>query len=124
MRSPSTPLPSPRTRIASSALDLAVVVRDDQLSAAGMRHVVGRTELVEHARAVHAVPCLQAAGRIVHAAVNHLAVVRAGAHAGLGSRSRTQTLRPRCASDHAVASPTTPAPMTAVSICSILNYDY
>src|SRR5688500_12395093 len=38
---------------------------------------------------------------------------------GLGSRSRTHTLRPRRASDHAVARPTTPAPMTAVSICSI-----
>src|SRR4026208_914679 len=37
----------------------------------------------------------------------------------LGSRSRTHTLRPRCASDHAVARPTTPAPITAVSICSI-----
>src|SRR5687767_3007938 len=36
-----------------------------------------------------------------------------------GSRSRTQTLRPRSASDHAAASPTTPAPMTTVSICSI-----
>src|SRR5262245_5049498 len=38
---------------------------------------------------------------------------------GRGSRSRTQTLRPRRASDHAAASPTTPAPITAVSICSI-----
>src|SRR5262245_5410811 len=36
-----------------------------------------------------------------------------------GSRSRTQTLCPRSASDHAAASPTTPAPMTAVSMCSI-----
>src|SRR5262245_29409179 len=38
---------------------------------------------------------------------------------GRGSRSRTQTLRPRRASDHAAASPTTPAPITAVSLCSI-----
>src|SRR5258706_8544722 len=38
---------------------------------------------------------------------------------GRGSLSRTQTLRPRRAMARAAASPTTPPPMTAVSICSI-----
>ena len=66
-------------------------------------------------------PRFQAAGRVVHAAVNHLAVVRAGAHAGPGLALEDDTLRPRSANDHAVASPTTPAPMTAVSICSIFS---
>src|SRR6266850_1747791 len=43
---------------------------------------------------------------------------------GRGSFSRTQTLWPRRATASAVASPTTPPPMTAVSICSIRNLVY
>ena len=38
---------------------------------------------------------------------------------GRGSRSRTQALWPRRATARAAASPTTPAPMTTVSICSM-----
>src|SRR5678815_137827 len=48
---------------------------------------------------------------------------------GRASRSRMQTLRPRFAIARAEARPTTPAPMTATSICSMvcarqrLDYD-
>src|SRR5436190_16513116 len=38
---------------------------------------------------------------------------------GRGSFSSTHTLRPRCATASAAARPTTPPPMTAVSICSM-----
>src|SRR5918994_4179911 len=38
---------------------------------------------------------------------------------GRGSRSSTHTLRPCCATASAAESPTTPPPITAVSICSI-----
>ena len=62
--------------------DLVRVLRDDQLSAAFMGYAVCRAEVVQHPRAVDAVPGLERARRVVHAGVNHLAVMRAGAHAG------------------------------------------
>ena len=62
--------------------DLGRSCADDQLAAAPVRDAVRRAELVEQPRAVDAVPRLQRASRIVDAGVNHLAVVRARAHAG------------------------------------------
>ncbi len=77
---PSTPLVVPCVRIASILRDLGVLGRDDQLAAFAVRHAVRGTELVQHAPAARAVTGAQRAGRVVHAAVDHLAVARG--HAG------------------------------------------
>ena len=55
---------------------LGVVGGDDQLAAFLVRHVVPGAEFVQHAPAAHAVVSARAVGRIIQAAVNHLAVAR------------------------------------------------
>jgi hypothetical protein len=75
--------------------DSGLVLRHDDLAAARVRHAEGGTELIEPAVAVDAVPRLERARRVVHAGVNHLAVVGARAHA-----------RPRLALEHAHAAAT------------------
>ena len=78
---PSTPLSTPRRCSASSCGISSLVVRDDQLAAARVRHAVRGAELVEQPPAFDAEPRLQRAGRIVDAGVDHAAVVRAGVQA-------------------------------------------
>ena len=56
--------------------------RDDQFSAAPVRHAVARAELVQPIAPLHAQPRLERSLRIVDARVDHAAVVRARLHAG------------------------------------------
>src|SRR5262249_17017299 len=57
---------------------LAFVVGDDELAASRVRYLVLGAELVQEAASFDAQTGLQGAGRVVHAAVNHAAVVGAG----------------------------------------------
>ena len=63
-------------------VELVVVLNDDELSAAAVRHAVRLAELVQHPRAFDAQSRLQRPGGIVDARMNHLTVVSARAHAG------------------------------------------
>jgi len=63
-------------------VQFGVVVRDDQFAASPVRNIVCGAELVQHSRAIDAVPRLERAGRIVDARVYHLTVVRARRHSG------------------------------------------
>ena len=56
--------------------EFRVVGGDDQLAAFAMRHAVRGAEVVEHPPAAHAVPRAQRIGRIIKAAMDHLAIAR------------------------------------------------
>src|SRR5262249_22638676 len=58
--------------------DLGGIVRDDQLAALRVRHLVALAELVEQMTSFDAEPRLQRAGGIVDAGVDDAAVVGAG----------------------------------------------
>ena len=62
--------------------NLAFVASHDELSAARVRHIVLRAELVQEPAAFDAQPRLQRSRRIVQAGVDHTAVVRARFEAG------------------------------------------
>src|SRR5262249_12694733 len=59
-------------------LELAVVMRDDELAAALVRDAMLDAELVEQSSSFHAQPGLEGTRGVVHASVNDAAVVRAG----------------------------------------------
>jgi hypothetical protein len=87
-------------------VELAVVLNDDELSAAGVGNAVRFTEFVQHPRAFDAQSRLQRPGGIVDARMNHLTVMSARAHAwawfALENADAVTTLgyRPRsCESD-------------------------
>ncbi len=66
-------------------VELGLVGGDDQLAAFVMRHAVRGAKFVQHAPAAHAVARAQRAGRVVHAAMDDLAVARGDAGAdGIG----------------------------------------
>ena len=72
--------------------DFGVLGGDDQLAALPVRHAVRGAELVEHAAAARAVMGAQRAGRIVHAAVDHLGVAGRDAVADAARRFRDDHL--------------------------------
>ena len=59
--------------------ELRMVVRDDELAAADVRHVVRRAEVVQAIAPFDAQRGLERASRVVQTRVNHAAVARAGA---------------------------------------------
>ena len=114
--SPSTPLLLATDLQRLERRTVAEILRDDELAAARVRHAVGGAELVQHPRAVDAVPGLERSGRIVDTGMDDLAVVRARAasRARLAFEDADAVAAPGDAP--AAARPTTPAPMMTVSM--------
>ena len=77
-RMPSTPFASARRLMPASIASSCGVGRDDQLAAVDVRHALLGAVGVERLAAGDAEPRHEAAGRIVDAGVDHLAVARGG----------------------------------------------
>ena len=108
---PSTPLVSAW----QDGLDLGqfrLIGGDDELAAFAVRHAVRRAEVVEHAPAAHAVDRAQRVGRIIKAAMDHFELREDTPLAMPPVASATVTSWPESAAVRAIASPTTPAPIT------------
>ncbi len=71
---------------------LLLIDRNDQLADLFVRHAMHVAEIVEHAPALHEVLRAQGTGRIIHAAMDHLAVARGDAIADASGRLRDDDL--------------------------------